>query len=156
MYTVWRTQLHFGYTNSKFNFLTCDELQAQCCMNGFFCQCYVVNYFAKSSTWVFHYIIWKRRSLKHSRSNFVLLNYMDVYIYSCKSSILFLWKIILCSLLNSLPLVISLFLLLYVSKKKMLKTNILLFLMLKNTTGNASHPKDCSKEESTCPAWERL
>lgn len=126
MYTVWRTQLHFGYTNSKFNFLTCDELQAQCCMNGFFCQCYVVNYFAKSSTWVFHYIIWKRRSLKHSRSNFVLLNYMDVYIYSCKSSILFLWKIILCSLLNSLPLVISLFLLLYVSKKKMLKTNILL------------------------------
>lgn len=36
MYTVWRTQLHFGYTDSKFNFLTCDELQAQCCMNGFF------------------------------------------------------------------------------------------------------------------------
>lgn len=36
MYTVWRTQLHFGYTNSKFNFLTYGELQAQCCMNDLF------------------------------------------------------------------------------------------------------------------------
>lgn len=115
-----------------------------------FCQCNEVNHFSPALE---HFILWikKEQALKHSKSIFVFLNYTGVYIYSCKCSILFLRKIVLCAgLPNSLPLVISLFLLLSASKKKMLKTNISCY---NNMTGNWSHPKCCWM--CICPAWEQ-
>lgn len=99
-----------------------------------------------------------KKNKKHSKSSFVFLTYTGVYIYSCKCSILFLWKIVLCAgLLNSLPLVISLFLLFSVPKKKMPKTNLLSY--VNNITGNGSHPKYCwmcisSIKELMCPCWK--
>lgn len=108
-----------------------------------------------------HFILWtkKEQALEHSKSSFVFLNYMGVYTYSYKCSILFLWKIVFCAgLLNSLPLVISLFLLLF-QRGKCLRQTYLSFLCYNNITGNGSHPKCCwmriySKKELTCPGWE--